>query len=231
MRLDTGERVVAPFLWNRGVLTLAAVVATHDDADHVGGMAAVRRLFSVGESLDRRTIGIAPRWFGGAMLSPLAGGRGDTLELPSFEAPGPVVPRTARERNDDALVLRIDFGLASFLLVSDIGAAAERGLLAARAPLLATVLKVAHHGSRTSSTPEFLRAVRPAIAVVSVGARNPYGHPDAATLERLTSAGARTFRTDRDGAVLFETDGRELTVTRWAERRRERYCLDPDTPC
>jgi len=92
-------------------------------------------------------------------------------------------------------------------------------------------LKVPHHGSRTSSGPDFLAAVRPSIAVVSVGVRNVYGHPDAGVLARLVTAGADVYRTDRDGAVLLETDGRTLTVTRWVPRTTVRYCLDPDTPC
>ena len=93
------------------------------------------------------------------------------------------------------------------------------------------MLKVAHHGSRSSTTPPWLRAVRPSVAVISVGARNPYGHPDAGVLARLADAGARVYRTDADGAVILETDGRALTVTRWAAGTAERFCLDPETIC
>ena len=73
--------------------------------------------------------------------------------------------------------------------------------------------------------------MRPLVAVVSVGARNPYGHPSPETLERLAAVGATIYRTDRDGAIILETDGRTLTVTRWASRKSERYCLDPETVC
>jgi competence protein ComEC len=90
---------------------------------------------------------------------------------------------------------------------------------------------VPHHGSRSSTTASFLGAVAPVVAVVSVGARNPYGHPDAGVLARLAAAGARVYRTDRDGAVVLETDGRALTVTRWAAGATERLCLDPDVIC
>lgn len=218
MRLDTGERVVAPYLWNRGQLRLAKTIVTDPDADHAGGMGAIRRLFGGAESWDGEQLARGPHWFGGAMLS---------LVWPRWEVAG----RAARGGNDETLVLRIEYGLASFLLASDIEAAAEQALVASRAPLQATVLKVAHHGSRTSSTPEFLRAVAPTVAVISVGGRNPYGHPDAGVLERLRTAGARVYRTDGDGAVIFETDGRALTVTRWATRTVERFCLDPETPC
>lgn len=220
MRLDVGERVVAPFLWNRGVLSLAAAVVTHADADHAGGMAAVQRLFRVHEVAAAGTFADGPRWLGGATVS--------ALHPDASSAAG---QRTTTRRNDGALVLRLEYGLVSFLLASDIGAPSEAELLARGTPLAATVLKVAHHGSRTSSTAPFLAAVRPTLAVISVGARNPYGHPDPATLARLAATGARVLRTDRDGAVIFETDGRRLDVMRWAERSVERYCLDPETAC
>jgi competence protein ComEC len=93
------------------------------------------------------------------------------------------------------------------------------------------VLKVAHHGSRSSTTAAFLRAVGPTVAVISVGARNAYGHPDDDVLARLAAAGARVYRTDRDGAALLETDGHTLSVTGWAARRTERFCLDPEAMC
>jgi competence protein ComEC len=208
-RLDAGERVVAPFLWNRGVLGLAAAVVTHADADHAGGMPAVRERFSVDEGWDG-AVASGPLPLGGALVTPLAAGAGS--------------------RNDAARVLRVDFGLFSALLASDVEGAGERALTAGGAPLGATVLKVPHHGSRTSSGPALLDAVRPSVAVVSVG-RNPYGHPDAGVVARLTAAGTDVYRTDHDGAILLETDGRALTVTRWASRAAVRYCLDPETSC
>jgi competence protein ComEC len=214
LRLDTGERVVAPFLWNRGVLSLALAMTTHDDQDHAGGMPAVRRRFTITEEW---TTGPAwdRRWVGGVSVRRLG---------PSLGAP-------ALRGNDEALVLRIDHGLVSFLFASDMTAAAERELLSTGHPLRVTVLKVAHHGSRHASTAEFLAAVRPAFAVISVGWRNGYGHPAPETLARLQAIGARVYRTDRDGAVIFESDGRSLTVTRWAASATERYCLDPETVC
>src|SRR5436309_2349619 len=209
-RLDAGERAVAPFLWNRGVLALHATLTTHADIDHAGGMAALRRLFAVTESWDDAA---RPRSVGGALLTPIV----------------PDVP--GGRRNDRATMLRVELGLASVLLASDVEAAGERALLEARIPLGATVLKVGHHGAATSSTAPFLAAVRPTVAIVSVGARNLYGHPDAGTLARLGAVGARVYRTDRDGAVLVETDGRTLSVTRWSDRSVERFCLDPETIC
>jgi competence protein ComEC len=212
-RLDAGERVVAPFLWNRGFLRLARAVVTHDDSDHAGGMPAVRRLLRVDEQWTSLDPPATPRAFGGVVVTAL--------------------PRlaTGGRRNDGGLVLRLEVGWVSFLLASDIEAARERELLDAGLPLAATVLKVAHHGSRSSTTAEFVRAVRPAVAVISVGPRNAYGHPDSGVLARLTETGARIYRTDRDGAVILETDGHTLSVTRWASRRVDRICVDPEAIC
>jgi competence protein ComEC len=214
-RLDAGERVVAPVLWNRGTLRLGAAVTTHDDQDHAGGMRAIRALFRIGEAWSAESLRSGPRLFGGVRLTGLPGAH----------------PPTSRRRNDNALALRVDHGLVSFLLASDITAATETRLLAAGVPLGATVLKVAHHGSRGSSTPEFLRAVGPRVAVISVGGRNAYGHPAPETLARLDAVAATVYRTDRDGAVILESDGRALTVSGWASRRTARYCLDQKSVC
>lgn len=219
MRLDAGARVVAPYLWNHGVLRLASVVTTHADQDHAGGIPALTRSFTIAERRDpgteRNAAAREPRWMAGVRITSL----------------NPLAATPGLARNEGAVVLRLDYGLASFLLVSDIGASAERAMLATGVGLGATVLKVGHHGSRNSSTPEFLAAVRPALAVISVGARNSYGHPARETLARLAAVGARVLRTDRDGAVIFETDGRALSLTRWAPRRTERWCLDPESIC
>ena len=221
-RIDAGARVVAPFLWSRGVLRLAALAVTHADADHAGGAAAVRRLFSIREQWTTETFRDGPIFFGGAMIS---------LLWPCGGEEGAPPPRPAQSRNNQALVLRIETGAVAIVLASDIEAEAEMALVRGSAPLAASVLKVPHHGSRTSSTPQFLASVHPAVAVISVGARNVYGHPDAGVLARLTAAGAIVYRTDRDGALVLETDGRALTVTRWASRATERFCVDPETIC
>jgi len=173
-------------------------------------MAAVRELFTVREPWDGAPER-GPLALGGALLTPL--------------------PSAAAGRNDAARVLRLEFGRAALLLTSDIEGPGEHALVTSRAPLGAAVLKVPHHGSRTSSSPELLSAVRPAVAIVSVGVRNAYGHPDAGVLARLAAGGADLYRTDRDGAILLETDGRTLEVTRWVSRTTTRYCLDPDTAC
>jgi competence protein ComEC len=219
-RLDTGERVVAPFLWNRGTLRLAAAVTTHDDVDHAGGMPAVRARFAVAGSWSAAIDAREPIAFGGAVVTALRG-----RAEPARPGAGP------RRDNAAAVVLRVEIGRIAMLLASDLDAEGEEALLREGVPLRAAVLKVAHHGARSSTTPAFLDAVRPAVAVVSVGSRNAFGHPDPGVLARLARAGATVYRTDVDGAVTLETDGRALAVTAWASGRRERHCLDPEALC
>jgi beta-lactamase superfamily II metal-dependent hydrolase len=127
-------------------------------------------------------------------------------------------------------VLRLDWGAVSILLPGDLGAPGEARLLERDLPLRALVLKVGHHGSPFSTGTPFLEAVRPALAVISAGSRNPFRHPAPATLDRLEAAGARIFRTDRVGAVILESDGASVWVTRWASGRTERFDLDPERP-
>jgi competence protein ComEC len=129
--------------------------------------------------------------------------------------------------NDHSLVLRLDWRGVSLILTGDLTASGEDALLAARAPLAATVLKVGHHGSRSSTAEPLVDGSRPRVAVVSVGARNPFRHPAPEVLARLTEAGARLYRTDRDGAVIVETDASSVWVTSWATGRTDRFDVWP----
>jgi competence protein ComEC len=230
-RFDVGERVLSPFLWNRPVARLDVVALSHADSDHSGGLGAVLRHFAVGEFWEngrgepageetrlalrqsgapRRVLRAGERyWLGGALLSVL------NPDEPMMPSP-----------NDDSLVLRLDWRGVSVLLTGDLGGPGEARVLAHRTPVHALVLKVGHHGSRFSSSPSFLDAVRPAFGVVSVGARNPFRHPAPEVLGRLEAAGARIYRTDRDGAIVIESDGVRLWITRWATRAIEVFDLD-----
>jgi competence protein ComEC len=240
-RFDAGERLVAPFLWSRPTRRLDVVVATHADADHAGGLAAIVRRFQVGEvwengwwgprsedtrraieraRIPRRVLRAGQRlWLGSALVSVLnpAGG------CPEEEAAG-----APASDNDRSLVLRLDWRGLSLLLTGDLGFAGEAAILARGPPARALVLKVAHHGSRFSTGQAFLEATRPAVAVISAGARNPFGHPAGETLRRLAASGARVHRTDRDGAVILESDGARLWTTRWGRGTTEVLELDPE---
>jgi competence protein ComEC len=238
-RLDVGERVLAPFLWNLPAARLDGVALTHSDADHSGGLRAVLTRFRVREFWEngrwgpasedtlraversgacRRTLVAGQRlWLGSALVTVL--NPDGTLPL---DQPPPLGD------NEESLVLRLDWRGFSLLLTGDLGGPGEARLLASRAPMQSLVLKVGHHGSRFSSSEEFLEATRAAVAVISVGARNPFHHPTPEALGRLEAAGARIYRTDRDGAVILETDGVTLWVTRWASGMVDRFDLDPE---
>jgi len=238
-RLDVGERVLAPFLWNRPALRLDAVAVSHSDPDHSGGLRAVLTRFRVGELWEngrwgpgseetlraaersgacRRTLVAGQRmWLGSALVTVL-----NPDGTQSLDEPPP------KGENEESLVLRLDWRGFSLLLTGDLGRPGEERVLASHAPVRALALKVGHHGSRFSSTDEFLAATRAAVAVISVGARNPFRHPTPEALGRLEAAGARIYRTDRDGAVVLETDGVTLWITRWASGTVERIDLDPE---
>jgi competence protein ComEC len=224
--IDVGERVISPELRARRRDHLALAVLTHPHPDHFGGLASglagsrVDALWDTGEGeLEDVSGGYAAllawaRAAGTPVLRPSAFCGAHTIGGVTIEvlSPCPSLSPDA-DANDNSIVMRMTYGARSVLLVGDAQRAEEATLLAAsRASLRADVLKVGHHGSRTSSTPEFLRAVAPEVAVISAGRRNRFGHPSPATLVALAAAGARVERTDRDGAVTVTTDGRSLEV-------------------
>ena len=241
-RFDVGERIVAPFLWNRPTSRLDVVALSHSDPDHSGGLAAVMRRFRVGEfwengrwgpgsedTLRAVTLARVPRrvlapgervWLGTALVTVLNSGAGSAGS--AERAPPP-------SENDGSLVLRIEWRGVVLLMTGDVGWRAEQALLDSGLPLRTSVLKVAHHGSRFGTTAGFLAAAEPRFAVVSVGARNPFRHPTPEALGRLAAAGARVYRTDRDGAVIIETNGAVLRITRWASGATETFDLHPLT--
>ena len=220
--LDIGTRVVAPALWARGVTSLATVAITHGDPDHMGGAAGVLASLPVGQAwLGIHVPAHAP---GNALLADLGARRvgvrylraGDALAVGNarvrvLHPPEPDWERP-RVRNDDSVVLEIVYGDVAILLAGDIGATVERTLAPQLTQARVRVLKVAHHGSRTSTSRELLDAWRPQLALVSAGRGNTFGHPAREVLERLEDAGAHVLRTDRDGQITVETDGQTV---RW----------------
>lgn len=224
---DPGARVVVPYLRARGINTVDLVVATHPHDDHVQGLIAVADRLRVRQALD----GDYPdppsptyrRWrahLAGRGVPVACARRGQKIDLGggatiTVLGPPPRVLGGRSPENNHSIVLRVAFGRAAVLLTGDAESEAEADLLArGYGPnLRADVLKVAHHGSRWSSTAPFLNAVRPRIAVISCGRRNVFGHPHRETLARLAQQHVRVFRTDQNGAVTMETDGRTIRVT------------------
>jgi competence protein ComEC len=138
---------------------------------------------------------------------------GAGISLGVVHPPADLVSGTEADDNNNSVVLRLEWGGASFLLTGDIEAEAEHLLVSSGQPFSADVLKVAHHGSGGSSTTDFLSAVEPVYAIISVGADNPFGHPQEAVLDRLAQmGGVEILRTDEQGTIEFVTDGQRLWV-------------------
>lgn len=219
---DIGSRVLAPALWARGVRRLDALLLTHGDPDHIGGAGALvadfdpagvwegipvpghERLSAVLDQARRAGARVDQRLAGDAMS--IGGARVRVLHptAPDWER--------RRVRNDDSVVLEIVYGDVALLLLGDAGAAVERRLVAQLTPARVRILKVGHHGSRTSTSRELVEAWRPQIALISAGRGNPFGHPAPEVLQRLASVGAAVYRTDRDGQITVETDARQVRV-------------------
>ena len=226
---DMGARVVVPYLRRRGG-ALAAVVLSHPHADHVGGAPSViRRLrpaavwdagLALGSETYRDVLSatreVGARWH---RVRP-----GDALTIDGVTltvlAPDSSWTAALDDPNLASVIVRVDYGRRRFLLTGDAETAEEDWLRAhvarstgdARDPLAADVLKVGHHGSRTSTSPALLARVRPSVALVSVGAGNMYGHPSPDVVRRLRSAGADVRRTDALGSVVVRTDGTRLEL-------------------
>ena len=226
---DVGEEVVSPALWARGIRHLDAVALSHAHSDHMGGLPSVLRNFHP----DELWVGNNPRFAAyNALLDEAAGLH---VNVRSFRAGdgfgfgGTQVQVLAPFRdyqpgtepaNNDSLVLHVVYGATSVMLEGDAEAPIEEAMLA-ETDLQSTLLKVGHHGSVTSTRPEFLARVAPQWAVISCGLHNRYGHPREEVLEELKDARVRTFRTDIHGASCFVLDGK---------RARSQACANGETP-
>lgn len=218
---DIGARVVEPALWALGIQRLNWLAVTHGEVDHAGGAASVLRDMRPDEvwegvPVPRDSLMQALRadvHAQGAVWRRLVSGH--TFEVGSVlvEVINPPAPDWERRdsRNDDSLVVRVQFGQVSFLLTGDIERAAEENLPLDRAPRLRLVT-APHHGSRTSSSSALLRHWLPHAAFVSAGRGNSFGHPAPDVLARYRQLGVEVFRTDLDGAIVIDTDGRTVFV-------------------
>jgi competence protein ComEC len=222
---DVGGRVVTPAVWALGERRLDWLALSHGDLDHIGGARRVLDDLSPGEVWEGiavesseeiqhlRAAAQAQRITWRRVLA------GHELDVGAVQMTvrHPARPdwQRVRVRNDDSLVLEVRYGDVAFLLTGDAGPEFETAPLDTRrvgAPPRIRLLKVAHHGSRSSTTNRFLDAFDPRIALISAGAHNLFGHPAEEVLSRLAGRDVHTFRTDRHGAVIVETDGRQVRV-------------------
>jgi competence protein ComEC len=218
---DPGERVIAPFLRSRKIMHVDVLVLSHPQLDHYGGLAYLAEHFRPHEIWWNGTRAPSMRF---ARLENALAAAGATARV---VRPGTSPRRLGDVRvdvvhpddanvwgaNDGSVVLRLAYGRASLLFTGDVERSAEAAIAAAPRAVAATVLKVPHHGSRTSSSSALLAAVRPEVAVVSAGAGNRFGFPAGVVRGRLHRAGAELWETPLDGAVEVLTDGRRLRVS------------------
>jgi competence protein ComEC len=222
-----GESVVSEYLWWRGLDHIDYILATHADADHIDGLNDVARNFAVRAVLVARTPSRDPEYSRFVETLSSRGvpiriiGAGDEMRFGDLSVTvlWPVASTTPNSSsgNNDSVVLRLQFGDRSILLTGDIEAPAEDAILKAignrRENLKSDIVKVAHHGSKSSSTPAFIVTTHPSYAIISVGQTSVFGHPNPAVVERWKALGAQVLTTGSRGTITVITDGTELRVT------------------
>jgi competence protein ComEC len=229
---DVGVKIVVPFLHFLGINRLDALVLTHPHGDHVGGLAAVLRDLEIGTILDGTLLSYpSPAYtqflalVGQKRIPYTHAVRGQTLDLGDGVVlhvlnppPAPIFGHAALygTGTDDATInnysasLLVQYGQTRFILTGDAENEAEGAMLDVHADLACDVLKAGHHGSRNATGDDWLTRLQPKQAVISCGRHNRFGHPAPATLARLDAHGVQTFRTDRQGAITFVSDGKTV---------------------
>jgi len=216
---SAGPTVVA-YLQQEGIDDIEVVVLSHGDADHVGGLIDVLRSAIPVDAVlynGQHSASLTYQQFltetmkRGLIPTPAQVGQSHTWGQANVSVLNPQTVPTG-EQNEDSVVILAVYGDVRFLFPGDVGTDTEQTIVGLGTPVAAYVLKVSHHGSRYSSGAPFLGAVGAELAIISVGADNPYGHPAQETLDRLTAAGARVLRTDQNGTVVVTTDGQTYQV-------------------
>ncbi|MBZ4666029.1 ComEC/Rec2 family competence protein [Mahella sp.] len=224
MLIDGGNRddgrFIAKYLEQAGVQQLDCLIATHPHEDHIGGLPYIIEQIPVKavympeatantkiyeDLLDAiKDKGLRINIAKAGLLLPLDGGISAAFLAPAGDK--------YEDLNQYSAVLKIQYGQARFLFMGDAGLVSEQQMLKSGQDLTADVVKIGHHGSADATSEEFLDAVRPRAAVISVGRDNDYGHPDQFTLDKLAERNIAVYRTDKDGIITFMTDGKDIEV-------------------
>lgn len=217
---DVGGRVVIPYLKHENIFAVDTIFLTHVHEDHSGGAGTiikkmpVREIITANESKSEyaAVFGISEQ----KLKNLRAGSQGEVFKIDGVTVEILYAPKVG-SGNEISNVYRVSYGGVSFLITGDLVTEIEADMLRENINVQSTVLKVGHHGSKTSSSEEFLQAVNPKVAVICVGYGNNFNHPRPEILERLENIHAKIFRTDINGLIKFKTDGKNLTVKTFSE--------------
>lgn len=215
----SGNGMALAYLRQQGITRLDVVIATHPHEDHIGGLVQVMQAIPVGQvwtSGASTTTGVFERFLDIITTKKIPyneAASNSTIAVGDLRFDVLYAKQQADDLNDTSIVTHLVYGQVSFLFAGDAQSSAESEMLRGAANRLkSTILKVGHHGSRTSSTPAFLAAVRPVIAVYSAGKGNSYGHPHAQTITALKNVGATIYGTAVNGTIVISTDGSTYQV-------------------
>lgn len=229
-RFDAGKMVISPYLKRRKFSRIHNLVMTHPHSDHIGGLLAILKKFKIGQVMDSGMTYTTEIYLNcltvidKKKIKYIIPETGDQINLDRRVKVKVLHPAKDWEYsdnpNDNSIVLRIKYGKVSFLLTGDIEDRAEYNLLEEGVNLSSTILKVPHHGSATSSSDDFLDAVDPEVAVISVGRNNKFGHPSPSVLASYQDQDIKIYRTDYNGDITFITDGAHYKVETKKRKRK-----------
>jgi competence protein ComEC len=229
---DSGNRILVPALRGLGIAQLDGLILTHDDIDHTGGAASVMQAIPI-QWVSGSLSNTHPLLMNSTHHQHCIAGQSWHWDGINFEVLHPTAAHYAQEKikdNDLGCVLRISNEKNSILLATDIEKKSEKQLIEHFADKLpATLLIVPHHGSKTSSTPDFIAAVHPRFAVFTVGYRNRFHHPNSEVIERYREAGSELLRSDEDGLITINMRGESFTVEKYRQNHA-RYWQSKNTP-
>ena len=219
---NCGKNIVAPFLRSRGRAVVNTVMASHSDSDHIGGIPYILENFIVetflenGDKSESEVYAVLDNLLSNQSIDRITVERGDEIkgidDVKGYIL-NPVNKDILKNKsNDNSIILRLVYDEFSIILMGDLEKKKELELIKAGLPLSSDVIKIAHHGSKSSNSERFIKIVNPKIAVISVGKNNPYGHPSSQVLETFKNNNTLIYRTDIHGAITISTDGEKISV-------------------